>query len=163
MKKVLLISIILSNIFCLSANATFIEKQLEDDIIRGSLKPTYTPKQIEAIYNCKYLGTSECYEELLRKIENDWIRKDYAITLFNEKKYDEAEEEFERLYRKHKNEQYRFVDVFERGYKEQTFYDPNNFARDSKIYLKKIRKIKEEIKFETQEAENIEQNMSISQ
>ena len=74
MKKILLISIILLNVFCLSANATFIEKTIEDNLLQKKPQPTYSPKQLEAVYNCKLLGTSDCYEELLRKIENDWIR-----------------------------------------------------------------------------------------
>ena len=163
MKKSLLISIILLNIFGLSANATFIEKNLENDLLNRTPKPTYTSKQLEAIYNCKFLESSDCYEELLKKIENDWLRMDYAKALFDEAKYDEAEEEFDRLYRRHKNSQYTITEIHGTGYSKRTIYDPNKFAKDSKNYLNKIEKIRNQEKIKNQQMENQEHNMSISQ
>lgn len=136
MKKFLFINIILLNVFCLATNITFAELDFEK---YQTPKPTYTQKQIEELYNCKYLMTSECYENLLKKIDNDWIRMDYAIVLFNEGKLDEAEKEFTRLNKKHKNDKYTY---YESSYKQITLFDADNFEKTSRIYLKKIRRMK---------------------
>ena len=79
MKKIVLLSLLFA--FC-SVIPVFAAQKM------------YSEKEIRAIENCKYLGSSACYEELFETVDNSRLRLFYAIALLNEKQIDRAKEEF---------------------------------------------------------------------
>ena len=78
MEKIVLLSLLIA--FCLNLPAYTAQK-------------IYDEEEIKAIENCRYLGSSACYEELFKTVDSDYIRLHYAYALYNEKQFDKAKEE----------------------------------------------------------------------
>lgn len=64
----------------------------------------YSEKEIRAIENCKYLGSSACYKELFEIVDNSRLRLRYAIALLDEKQIDRAKDEFINIKNTSRNE-----------------------------------------------------------
>lgn len=91
MKNIVLLSLLIA--FCSNLPAYTAQK-------------IYDEEEIRAIENCRYLGSSACYEDLFKTVDNDYVRLQYSYALYNEKQFDRAEEELITLKNKTRKNNY---------------------------------------------------------